>query len=137
LLARIHRLTVQGLRKEIEPVGVDVFVRFLARHHGLLPSERRSGENGLFEAIAMLQGLDVPAVCWERDLLPARVSGYRPEWLDELCLTGEMGWGRLFPPRRNPESSRPMASLTRVVPVSLFLRQDVEWLTAFRQPAVV
>jgi ATP-dependent Lhr-like helicase len=123
-------LTLQGLRRQIEPVGVDVLTRFLSRHHGLLPANRRAGANGLYEVIAMLQGIDLPAVCWERDLLPARVDKYRPEWLDELCLTGETSWGRLFPPRRDPDRSRPMVSLTRVAPLSIFLRSDINWLTA-------
>ena len=35
LLARIHRLTMDGLRRQIEPVSVDVFMRFLFRHHGV------------------------------------------------------------------------------------------------------
>ncbi len=129
LLARIHRLTLDGLRKQIEPVTVDVFIRFLARHHGLIASHRRAGSNGLYEAIAQLQGLDIPAVAWEREILPARIDEYRAAALDELCLTGEVGWGRLFPPSRNPEKSRPMASLTRVAPISLFLREDSTWLT--------
>ena len=130
LLARIHRLTLDGLRKQIEPVSVEVYVRFLARHHGLLASHRRAGANGLYEAISQLQGLDLPAVAWEREILPARIDPYRAEALDELCLTGEVGWGRLFPPPRNPDKSRPMASLTRVAPISLFLREDIAWLTA-------
>ncbi|MCH8830568.1 MAG: DEAD/DEAH box helicase, partial [Planctomycetes bacterium] len=130
LLARIHRLTMQGLRAQIQPVGVDVYMRFLFRHHGLLPTERRSGSNGLFEVIAMLQGIDVPIVSWERDLLPARIAGYQPGLLDELCLSGDVGWGRLFPPKRDPHRSRPMASLTRVAPISLVLRSDLDWLSA-------
>lgn len=128
LLARIHRLTMEGLRKQIEPVSVDVFIRFLTRHHGLLAGSRRSGTNGLYEVVSMLQGLDIPAIAWERDLFPARLEKYRTEWLDELCLTGEIGWGRLFPPRRLPDRSRPMSGLTRVVPMSLFLRTDADWL---------
>lgn len=135
LLARIHRLTMDGLRKQIEPVGVDVFIRFLCRHHGVSWSHRRGGANGLFEVVAQLQGLDIPSVAWERDIFSLRVEKYQPEWLDELCLTGEIGWGRLFPPPRNPDKSRPMASLTRVAPVSFFLREDAAWLTA-RAPAI-
>jgi len=76
----------------------------------------------------MLQGLDIPAVCWERDILPLRLEKYRSEWLDELCLSGEIGWGRLFPPPRNPDKSPPMASLTRVAPLSVWLRTDLDWL---------
>lgn len=129
LLARIHRLTMDGLRKQIEPVTVDVFSRFLTRHHGVSWSHRRGGANGLFEVIAQLQGLDIPSVAWEQDILPLRIENYQTEWLDELCLTGEVCWGRLFPPPRNPDKSRPMASLTRVAPISLMLREDVPWLS--------
>jgi len=129
LLARIHRLTLDGLRKQIEPVPVDVYWRFLAAHQGVTATCRRAGANGLYEIIGQLQGLDLPAVAWERDLLPARLDPYTAADLDELCLTGEVSWGRLFPPARSTEKSRPMASLTRVAPVSLFLRGDVTWLT--------
>jgi len=127
LLSRIHRLTLDGLRKQIQPVTVDTFFRFLIRHHGLTSDSRRAGVNGLFETISILQGLDIPAASWERDILPARLGGYRSEWLDELCLGGEVAWGRLFPPKRDSESR---SGVTRVVPVSLFLRSDQDWLTA-------
>jgi ATP-dependent Lhr-like helicase len=132
ILARIHRETVLGLRREIEPVGVDVFIRFLARHHGLAKDSRRAGPNGLFEVIGVLQGFDIPAVAWERDILPLRVEGYRPEWLDELCLTGEVTWGRLYPSRKNPNKSRPMSSMTKSIPVGLLLREDAAWLGSSR-----
>lgn len=130
LLARIHRLTMDGLRKQIEPVSVETFIRFLTRHHGVSWSHRRGGANGLFEVISQLQGLDLPSIAWERDILPLRIDSYRSEWLDELCLTGEVGWGRLFPPSRNPDKSRPTANLTRVAPMSFFLREDANWLSA-------
>ncbi len=132
LLARIHRLTIDGLRKQIQPVDVSTFWRFLARHQGLMADARKSGANGLFDVIAMLQGIDAPAVSWERDLLSARVAAYQAQWLDELCLAGEIGWGRLFPPVLNGEHGRPMASITRIAPVSLFLRSDLDWLSATR-----
>lgn len=128
LLARIHRLTLDGLRKQIEPVTVDIYWRFLARHQGA-QGERRAGTNGLYEVVGQLQGLDLPAVAWERDILPARIENYSSAALDELCLTGEVSWGRLYPPPRNPEKSRPMASLSRVAPISLYLRDDRVWLT--------
>ncbi|MDB5392059.1 MAG: cshB [Planctomycetaceae bacterium] len=130
LLARIHRLTLEGLRREIQPIEVDTFIRFLTRHHGVLPGNRLSGTNGVYQVLSQMQGLDIPAISWERDILPGRVEKYQPEWLDELCLAGEVGWGRLFPPKRDPERSRPMASLTRVAPISIYLREDLVWLTA-------
>jgi ATP-dependent helicase Lhr and Lhr-like helicase len=134
LLARIHRLTIDGLRKQIEPVGVATYWRFLAGHHGLLPSTRKSGANGLFDVITMLQGIDAPTVAWERDLLPSRVAAYQPQWLDELCLTGDVGWGRLYPTPLNVDRSRPMASITRIAPISIYLRTDLDWLAATRPP---
>ncbi len=130
LLARIHRLTIDGLRKAVEPVDVATYWRYLAKRHGITGADRRTGSNGLFEVIAMLQGLDLAAIAWERDILPARVENYRPEFLDELCLGGEVAWGRLYPPRVDPDKSKPLSSVTRVVPVSLFLRSDAEWLDA-------
>ena len=45
--------------------------------------------------IEQLQGFELAAGAWEESVLPARVAGYRPEWLDELCLSGEVVWGRL------------------------------------------
>lgn len=130
LLARIHRMTMDGLRKQIEPVSVDVLMRFLFQHQAVTDTSRREGVNGLFEVIGQLQGAEIPSVAWERDILPLRLAGYQASWLDELCLTGEVGWARLFPPPRNREKSRPMASITRVAPVSLFLRNDLPWLSA-------
>lgn len=135
MLARIHRLTLEGLRREIQPIEVDTFIRFLTRHMGVLPGSRPSGTNGVYQVLSQMQGLDIPSICWERDILPGRVDKYQSEWLDELCLAGEIGWGRLYPPKRDPERSRPMASLTRVAPISLFLREDLAWLTA-QSPAL-
>ncbi len=133
LLTRIHRLTVAGLRREIQPVDVPTYLRFLARHQGLIDEQRR-GTGGLFETIGQLQGLDLAAVAWEKQILPTRVQGYQRAWLDELCLTGEVGWGRLYPPRRESGSARPMAAITRVAPISLFLREDRDWLFSKQMP---
>ncbi len=127
LLARIHRLTLAGLRKQIAPVSVPAFQQFLFHYHGINTTEPRTGSNGLFEVIAQLQGLDLPAVTWERDILPARLRDYQSGWIDELCLAGEVGWGRLFPPAADPEKPR-STGVTRVVPMSLFLRGDLPWL---------
>ncbi len=129
LLARIHRLTLEGLRKQIEPVDVRTFMRFLFRHQGLHPGHRREGMQGLFETISQLQGFDLPAGNWERDILPYRVKDYSSTWLDELCMTGEVAWGRLYPnPRPKEVKSRPMTTLSRNSPIALFLRDSARWL---------
>ncbi|MFN0198433.1 MAG: DEAD/DEAH box helicase [Planctomycetaceae bacterium] len=128
LLARIHRLTMDGLRREIEPVSVDVYLRCLFRLHGVSHGYKRAGTSGLFEVVGMLQGWDLPLICWERDILPTRLENYQPQWLDELCMTGEVGWARLFPPALAVDRAKPVANLTRIVPVSLYLRSDIDWL---------
>ena len=91
------------------------------------------GTNGLFEVLSMLQGIDIPAICWERDILPARLSNYQSSQLDELCFTGEVGWGRLYPPRRTADQGKAMTGITRNAPVSFFLREDIPWLACFNQ----
>ncbi|WP_459554495.1 DEAD/DEAH box helicase [Lacunimicrobium album] len=128
LLARIHRLTVDGLRQQIEPVSVPTFIRYLTRHQGLLPGYHKQHANGLFETIAQLQGIDIQAAAWEPEVLTSRVEGYKREWLDELCFTGEVSWARLFPPNHTERKARPMAAISKFAPISLFLREDLPWL---------
>ncbi len=134
LLSRIHRLTLDGLRKQIEPVGVATLIRFFARQQGIDASTRRSGANGLFDVIAMLQGIDLSASAWEQQILPARIRQYEPGSLDELCLTGEVGWGRLAPPKQVPDKPRRSSGVTKTAPLSLWLREDLPWLRGFAEP---
>jgi ATP-dependent Lhr-like helicase len=37
----------------------------------------------------------LPAVAWERSVLPARIDRYDSSMLDLLCLTGQIAWARL------------------------------------------
>ena len=63
---------------------------FLARQGGLLSGP--GGEDvfaGLLERFACLPA---PAPLWERDLFPARCSGYRPQWVDAAMATEEWHW---------------------------------------------
>ncbi len=129
LLARIHRLTLQGLRKQIEPVDVATCMRFFFRHQGLHPGTRPEGTAGVFQVIEQMQGFDLPAIGWERDILKPRVRDYTAALLDELCLSGEVAWGRLYPARKQREhKSRPLSSLNRNSLVGLFRRDDTGWL---------
>ncbi|MBO0688903.1 MAG: DEAD/DEAH box helicase, partial [Candidatus Dormibacteraeota bacterium] len=95
LLLRIHGYTRQRLRREIEPVTPADFMRFLLRWQRVAPGAQHEGRGGLAEIVAQLQGFEIPAGSWERDVLPARVARYDAAWLDHLCLTGEVAWGRL------------------------------------------
>ncbi len=96
LLARIHRYTLERLRKEIEPVTAADFLRFLACFQHVDEEHRLEGPRGVAEAIAQLTGFEIPAYSWEASVLPARVRGYRREWLDELTLSGEVAFGRIW-----------------------------------------
>jgi len=138
LLARIHRLTLAGLRQQIQPVEPRAYLHFLTRYHHLLPEDHWGGPIGVREAVAQLQGFELPAGAWEHRVLAARVSEYEPEWLDHLFLSGEVVWGRLNPPRRDEDEKPSMAALSRVVPLSLLLREDLPNLlpSAAEPPAI-
>jgi ATP-dependent Lhr-like helicase len=97
LLARIHRLTLGALRKEIQPVTQGQFMRWLLRWQHLAPGTQVFGERGLLEVLRQLQGFEAAASAWEPQILASRVAGYDPQALDQLCLTGAVGWGRLSP----------------------------------------
>jgi ATP-dependent Lhr-like helicase len=125
------------LRSEIEPVSAQDLLRYLFERHrlgraaaGTEARPRAGGRTGLREAIAMLQGFEIAASAWEKDILPARVAGYRGEWLDELCLAGEVAWGRLTPRRiaATPAAPGQAASTSRATPIALAMRRDLGWL---------
>ncbi len=131
LLARIHRLTIGILRKEVEPVTATEFMRFLMQWQHVVPGARQHGEAGLLQVIGRLAGFEAAAAAWEPQLLRLRMAKYEPELLDRLCLSGAVGWGRLTPhPKFSQagETERRRIVPTSLAPISLFLREDREWL---------
>ena len=95
LLARINHYTIKRLRAEIEPVAARDFIRFLFRWQHVAPESRMEGVKALDAVIAQLEGFGAPAGAWESELLPARLAGYSPSWLDARCLAGQATWTRL------------------------------------------
>ncbi|MGA9519857.1 MAG: DEAD/DEAH box helicase, partial [Myxococcaceae bacterium] len=95
LLQRIHRLTVGRLRREIEPLSGQDYMRFLFRWHHLDEADQLRGRTGLVKAVSLLQGYEAPAAAWEQWLLPARMKQYLPDLLERACWEGEVAWGRL------------------------------------------
>lgn len=95
LLARIHRYTVKRLRREIEPVSLQDFMRFLFDWQHLAADERLRGPQAVAEVLAQLQGFPAAAGAWEAELLPARIHDYSPHWLDDTCRSGQFAWSRL------------------------------------------
>ncbi|HWD33865.1 MAG TPA: DEAD/DEAH box helicase [Pseudomonas sp.] len=97
LLARIHRYTVKRLRREIEPVSLQDFMRFLFDWQHLSSATRLQGPAALGEVLGQLEGYPAAAAAWESDLLPSRINDYSPRWLDESCRAGKHVWARLAP----------------------------------------
>jgi ATP-dependent helicase Lhr and Lhr-like helicase len=131
LLARIHHLTVATLRKQVEPVTAAQYMRWLLRWQHVTPQSQLSGERGLLEAVRQLQGFEIPANAWEKHILAARVNNYDPAALDQLCLTGAVGWGRLSPHPATLEDSgegRRRVVPTSVAPITFFVRDDSDWM---------
>jgi ATP-dependent Lhr-like helicase len=147
LLARIHRLTVGMLRKQIEPVTPAQFMRWLMRWQHVAPGSQVTGERGTLEVLQQLQGFEIPANAWERQVLTRRVTDYDPKWLDQLCLTGTVGWGRLSPHPATLDSNATNGSPdgvgaprqrrvipTSVAPITFFVREEADWMTPRHNP---
>jgi ATP-dependent Lhr-like helicase len=135
LLSRIHAYTRQRRRREVEPVSAQDFMRFLLRWQHVAPGTHREGRFGLLSVIEQLQGFELATGAWERSVLAARVEGYRREWLDELCMSGQACWGRLSVrdpsvSDTGPETEPRRSGLTpsRATPITLALRDDLPWL---------
>jgi len=95
VLARIHRLTLARLRREIEPVSPAALMRFLTRWQRVVRGAQLIGADGLGRVLEQLQGFETAAGAWEREVLPARLHGYDPASLDQMCLAGQVVWCRL------------------------------------------
>ena len=126
LLSRIHRYTLHRLRAEIAPVAPAEFMRFLFQWQHVDVPARLSGPDGLRALLAQLDGLELPARAWERDVFPARLDRYDASMLDMLCLTGEVGWARV--------STGP-TQVVGATPVALFLREHAHaWVQGAAAP---
>jgi len=131
LLARIHRLTLGRLRKQIEPITAAQFMRWLLRWQHVAPTSQVLGERGTLEVLRQLQGFEIPASAWERHILAQRVANYEPSFLDQLSLTGAVGWGRLSPHPATLEDARGGRRVvpTSVAPITFFVREEADWMT--------
>ena len=132
VLTRIHAYSRQRKRREVEPVTARDFMRFLLRWQHVTPDTRREGSRGVHAVVEQLQGFELAAGAWEKAILPARVTGYRKEWLDEVCLDGGVAWGRLSVREGEPSDELPSRGLTpsRATPITLVIRDDLPWLLA-------
>ena len=127
LLARIHRLTIDRLRQEIEPVPTAQFLRFLFHWQGVMPDRRGEGPESLLKVLELLEGYEAAAVAWEKDILPGRLHGYDPAWLDNLCLSGRYVWSRLSPATAQVP--------VKATPIGLVPRRHAGWWRSAAVPA--
>jgi ATP-dependent helicase Lhr and Lhr-like helicase len=138
LLARIHRLTLGQLRKEVQSVTPAQFMDWLLSWQHVAPATQLLGERGTLEAIRQMQGFEAPANAWERQILLRRVADYEGKVLDQLCLTGAVGWGRLSPHPATLETiadGKRRVIPTSVAPITFFVREDAEWMMPRREDA--
>ena len=130
ILVRVHRGTTASLRSRISAVSPQTYMRFLLRWHGVTADTRKQGRRGLAAIIEQLQGFEAAAGAWERSILPARLESYQSRWLDDLCLGGEVVWGRLAPrsDAANDPARKSSATPSRATPLTFALRADIAWL---------
>ena len=95
VLRRLRSRSLAKLRRQVEPVPPDALGRFLVAWHGI--GNQRRGLEALLDAIEQLQGAPLPFSVLEREILPARVSGYQPAMLDTLMGAGEVVWTGVEP----------------------------------------
>ncbi len=130
ILARIHRLTLGRLRREIEAVTAADFMRFLFRWQQVQPGSQLHGRDGVLQVLGQLQGLELPAPAWEEHVFPSRVRLYDPADLEYLCLSGTVTWGRLSAegPTGEATEQRPKrrrGAFTRNAPIAFVMREDL------------
>ena len=128
LLARIHRYTVRRLRREIEPVERQDFMRFLFEWQHLATDTRGEGRDALLSVVEQLEGFEAPAVAWEEEILPARVADYSGFWLDEISRSGKVVWSR--PGGRSRAAGGPV----RGTPIVLLPRRNLAAWSALMRP---
>jgi ATP-dependent Lhr-like helicase len=118
LLARIHRTTLDRLRAEIEPVPPATYMRFLLEFQHVQQGAKMQGIEGLYAVVEQLQGFELAAASWERDVLACRVQDYDPSWLDTLSYTGRVAWARA-----SVASGGRGATPIRTTPIALYPRE--------------
>ena len=136
LLQRIHRYTIDAHRKSIKPVSLETYTEFLFDRHQLLPvtdsgpgeSSGVDGQTRLQHTLNLLDGIAAPAASWEADLYPARINDYDPNWLDVLCISGKVAWGRYSLPASSGRrlNRKKNAGPVKSTPITLACRQNLD-----------
>lgn len=91
-IGEVRRLSIALRRGESVAVAPEVFADYLVRRQHVHPSTRLECTDALEPVLEQLQGFAAPADLWESDLLPRRIRGFRPEWLDDAFASGGWTW---------------------------------------------
>lgn len=95
-LESMLRRARKAARPAVRTLPASSLAAFIASRQGLRdyarPDLERSGVEATRLALRTLSGCPAPAALWETEILPARVAGYRPEFLDEVLAAGEFVW---------------------------------------------
>jgi ATP-dependent Lhr-like helicase len=137
-LEQVERGTLGLLRREVVTCPAPQFVDFLLRWQGLHPAAQRGTAEVVADVLGRLEGLPLPAELWERWVLPARVPGYQPRWLDEASAGGSWTWvcandtdngaGQLAFLGRDSLTQLPLPALADMVPLSAETERVLECL---------
>jgi ATP-dependent helicase Lhr and Lhr-like helicase len=93
VLRRVRRASLAKLRKEVEAADRSELARFLPSWQNVDAFRKAgAGPDRLREALVPLQGVALTPKVWETDVLPRRLGAYSPNWLDQLCTSGELIW---------------------------------------------
>jgi ATP-dependent Lhr-like helicase len=141
LLQRIHRYTIDQHRKAIKPVSLETYTEFLFDRHQLVPLRDPQlgiareeqlpvldGQTQLQNCLQMLDGISAPAVSWEADIYPTRIADYDPNWLDVMCISGKLAWGRYSQPHKSIRKMNPKrnAGPVKSTPITLLRRSNLD-----------
>ncbi len=121
VLRRIKQRSLVRLRARVQPVGPEVYARFLIEWQGA--AQPRRGIDVLPSVVEQLQGAPLLASVLESEVLPARVLEYRASELDSLISSGEFVWLGLEPV--GPSDGR----------IAIYPREELATLTSPRTAA--
>jgi ATP-dependent Lhr-like helicase len=104
------------------------FLAFLACWQHVDSEYQVEGPHGVSQVLRQLAGFEVPAWAWESQVLASRVKDFRREWVDEVTLSGEFAWGRLW-------GSGEAGPAVRVTPIAFVAREELErWIAMTEAP---
>ena len=90
-LKQIRRRSLTRAREQVEPVDPPVLQQMVLEHQHL-GKARLSTAAALPVVLEQLAARAMPAKVLERDVLPSRIEGYQPAWLDDLVSSGDWVW---------------------------------------------